>query len=118
MRKGSLTTVETRPKLRTTAEDLGNRNNKGSNMRRETLTRHSTQHDVPITNGKKRGTLILEQLLQHPTTPLKRGGKEARRLENKGEIQTRKSPGETPGEDTTNPVFPPRTQTGRPETFS
>ncbi len=108
MSKGSLTTIEPRTKLRPTAKNLSNRNNKGPNMRREALARDSTQHNVAIPTGKKRGTLILKQLLQNTTTPLQGGGKKARGLENQGEIQASKGPGKTTRKRTTNPILPTR----------
>ncbi len=87
MRKGSLATIKARPKLRTTTKNLGNRDNKGPNMGSKTLARDSTQHNIPIPRGKKRGTLILEQLLQNPPTPLQGGERRQEDLKTRGKYK-------------------------------
>ena len=87
MRKGGLTTIEARPKLRTTTKDLGDRNNERPDMRRETLPRDSTKHNITIPTGKKGGTFILKQLLQHTTTPLKGGESKQADLKIKGKYK-------------------------------
>ena len=73
MGESSLATIKARPKLSGATQQSNNKKCMRPEVLGKRFTWDTAKHNITIIAHKLRGTLILKQFVENPTTPLKGG---------------------------------------------